>query len=95
MLKEIGGLNVSSVEKLLKMMNSNLMVELGTCYECSANNQDVKQKVEEAVASARSKYDTNTCQECGGQLRERSGPYGRFMGCCKYPACSYKRKVRN
>jgi len=70
-------------------------INLGTCYECSANNQDVKLKIDETVASARSKCDTNTCPECGGQLRERSGPYGRFLGCSNYPACSYKRKVRN
>ena len=70
-------------------------VNLGTCKECSANNLDVRLKFEETVASAISKHDTNTCPECGGQLRERSGPYGRFMGCSNYPACSYKRKVRN
>lgn len=70
-------------------------INLGTCKECSANNPDVKLKLEETVASARSKYDINTCPECKGQLLERSGPYGRFMGCSNYPACSYKRKVRN
>ncbi|MZQ97671.1 MAG: DNA topoisomerase I [Acidaminobacter sp.] len=70
-------------------------VNLGTCKECSANNPDVKLKLEETVVSARSKYDANTCPECGGQLRERSGPYGRFMGCSNYPDCRYNRKIRN
>lgn len=74
-------------------------INLGTCKECSANNPDVKLKLEEKIAVARSesksKYDTNNCPECGGQLLKRSGPYGRFMGCSNYPACSYKRKARN
>lgn len=70
-------------------------VNLGTCRECSANNPDAKIKFEEPIESAISKYDANNCPVCGGQLRERSGPYGRFMGCINYPACSYKRKTRN
>jgi hypothetical protein len=70
-------------------------INLGTCKECSANNPDVKLKLEETVESARSKCDTNTCPKCGGRLRERSGPYGRFMGCSNYPACRYNRKIRD
>ncbi|MDD4729921.1 MAG: topoisomerase DNA-binding C4 zinc finger domain-containing protein, partial [Dysgonamonadaceae bacterium] len=70
-------------------------INLGTCKECSANNPDVKLKLEEMVTTARIKYDPNTCPECEGRLRERSGPYGRFMGCSNYPACRYNRKIRN
>ena len=29
------------------------------------------------------------CPKCGGQLVERYGRYGRFMGCCNYPECKY------
>lgn len=67
---------------------------LGTCKECSANNPAVKQKAEEQIAKSRSKYDPNVCPECGGKLRERSGPYGRFIGCSNYPICRYNRKIR-
>ena len=70
-------------------------INLGTCKECSANNPAVKQKAEEQTAKLRDKYDPNVCPECGGRLRERSGPYGRFMGCCNYPTCRYNRKLRN
>ena len=70
-------------------------INLGTCKECSANNPAVKQKAEEQIAKLRSKYDPNVCPECGGRLRERSGPYGRFMGCSNYPICRYNRKIRN
>jgi DNA helicase IV len=34
------------------------------------------------------------CPSCGtGVLREISGPYGPFMGCSNYPACTAKRKL--
>lgn len=70
-------------------------INLGTCKECSTNNPAVKQRAEEQTAKLRSKYDPNVCPECGGRLRERSGPYGRFMGCSNYPTCRYNRKIRN
>lgn len=34
------------------------------------------------------------CPECGsGILQMRSGPYGDFYGCSRFPACEFKRKV--
>ena len=70
-------------------------INLGTCKECSTNNPVIKQRAEEQTVKLRSKYDPNVCPECGGRLRERSGPYGRFMGCSNYPTCRYNRKIRN
>lgn len=70
-------------------------INLGTCKECSTNNLVVKQRAEEQTVKLRSKYDPNVCPECGGRLRERSGQYGRFMGCNNYPTCRYNRKLRN
>jgi len=29
------------------------------------------------------------CSRCGGNLVERSGKYGRFVGCSNYPSCKY------
>ena len=34
------------------------------------------------------------CPECGGWLQTRMGKYGRFLGCTRYPACSYTRKTQ-
>lgn len=70
-------------------------INLGTCKECLKNNPDVILKIEETAASVRSKCDNSTCPECGGRLRERSGQYGRFMGCSNFPECRYNRKIRN
>ena len=36
--------------------------------------------------------DPNKCPKCGGQLVEREGKYGKFLGCSNYPKCMYTRK---
>ncbi|MBO5487503.1 MAG: topoisomerase DNA-binding C4 zinc finger domain-containing protein [Eubacterium sp.] len=41
------------------------------------------------------RYAASICPECGGELREKSGQYGKFMGCSNYPRCRYTRKIRN
>lgn len=68
-------------------------VNLGTCKECSANNPTVQQKYEIEIKSVRKKYDSNVCPECSGTLREKSGQFGRFIGCSNYPRCRYTRKT--
>lgn len=42
--------------------------------------------------------DTNSmicqCKECNtGWLIEREGQYGKFLGCTRYPSCSYTEKL--
>ncbi|HEY3110473.1 MAG TPA: topoisomerase DNA-binding C4 zinc finger domain-containing protein, partial [Chloroflexota bacterium] len=27
------------------------------------------------------------CPLCGREMRERTGPYGKFLGCTGFPAC--------
>ena len=36
--------------------------------------------------------DKNKCPKCGGDLVERNGKYGKFIGCSNYPKCKYTRK---
>ena len=35
------------------------------------------------------------CPECGGELIEREGRYGKFISCSNYPKCKYIRKDDN
>jgi len=35
--------------------------------------------------------DPNKCPKCGGQLVQRKGKYGYFMGCSNYPKCNYTK----
>ena len=70
-------------------------INLGTCKNCSDNNPAVKKKAAQEIVIQRKKYDPTICPNCGGKLRERSGPYGRFYGCTNYPKCRYSRPIRN
>jgi restriction system protein len=36
---------------------------------------------------------TNTCPQCGKQLREMNGRRGRFLGCTGYPNCRFTRPI--
>ena len=36
--------------------------------------------------------DPNKCPKCGGQLVQRNGKYGMFIGCSNYPRCKYIKK---
>ncbi len=72
-------------------------INLGTCKECSDHNPAVKEKAKIQISgdsSTRKKYDPMQCPDCGGRLRERSGPFGRFYGCTNYPICRYSRPIK-
>ena len=36
--------------------------------------------------------DYTKCPKCGGNLIERNGKYGEFIGCSNYPKCKYTQK---
>jgi DNA topoisomerase-1 len=36
-----------------------------------------------------------TCPECGGDLVERQGSQGAFIGCATYPKCTYTRNLEH
>lgn len=68
-------------------------INLGTCKDCLANNPATVQKVEEKPEKVHMKYEADICPECGGKLRDRSGRYGKLMGCSNYPTCRYSRRI--
>ncbi|WP_069637926.1 type I DNA topoisomerase [Campylobacter pinnipediorum] len=35
------------------------------------------------------------CPECGGELLERSGRYGKFIACGNFPKCKYSRNIQS
>lgn len=37
----------------------------------------------------------NKCPRCSGDLIERNGKYGKFIGCSNYPKCKYTQKVKS
>lgn len=36
---------------------------------------------------------TQSCPRCGSPMRRRSGRYGQFWGCSRYPQCRYTRNI--
>lgn len=34
----------------------------------------------------------DVCPKCGGRLVERSGQFGKFIGCSNYPKCHFTKK---
>jgi len=39
------------------------------------------------------KVNNMICPKCGCQLVERSGIYGKFLGCSAYPNCNFKKNI--
>ena len=68
-------------------------VNLGRCYDCLKNNPVVFERNERQVKELRKTYDPNVCSDCGGQLKEKNGRFGPFIGCTNYPKCGYTRKI--
>lgn len=44
------------------------------------------------IKSDEEKSDNMICPKCGGNLVERNGKYGTFIGCSNYPKCKYIKK---
>ena len=60
------------------------------------NNIVDKSKRKEHIRNIRENIidnDLTKCPRCGGQLVERNGQYGKFIGCSNYPKCKYTEKM--
>jgi restriction system protein len=38
--------------------------------------------------------DGKVCPDCGGELLERSGKFGKFLGCSNYPKCKFTKDLK-
>jgi len=45
--------------------------------------------IKQEIRNQNEKIKNSTCPSCGGQLVQRNGKYGNFMGCSNYPRCKY------
>ena len=45
------------------------------------------------ISVDKEKVMNKVCPKCGGQLTQKKGKYGAFMGCSNYPECRYTMKV--
>ncbi len=75
-------LSDAEVQQILGVINQSNVRAL------VSNSAHVK-NVKAAQQSYDNKIKAGICPRCGGQLVERSGHYGRFLGCSNYPKCKF------
>ena len=74
--------------------------DINEIYEkiVSLNIKDRKKRkkhvedIKENIKVDNEKVDNMICPKCGGNLIERNGKYGKFIGCSNYPKCRYIKK---
>jgi len=49
-------------------------------------------QIKEKIKDNDEKIEHNICPKCGGELVERKGKYGSFIGCANYPKCKYTKQ---
>lgn len=87
--------NLSDLKRYLSSFDDGTYYtteEMDSIYQTiiSINNTDVSNK-EHIDNIKKTKQDLNSgiCPRCGGRLVERTGPYGKFIGCSNYPNCKF------
>ena len=74
--------NLSEIEHKLKL-NNILDKEI---------RKNHIQNIKNTVKKNNEKEKNMICPRCGGNLVERNGKYGEFIGCSSYPKCKYTLK---
>ncbi|MFH1048797.1 MAG: UvrD-helicase domain-containing protein [Patescibacteria group bacterium] len=49
--------------------------------------------IRELEKKNQSEDNIKLCQDCGGEMVERSSRYGKFYGCSNFPYCKYKENI--
>ena len=68
-------------------------VNLGTCRECADHNPAASRPVKPAFGKRNSGNGKSKCPYCGGELLEKKGRFGPFLGCGNYPRCRFTRSM--
>lgn len=68
-------------------------VNLGRCYACKDKRSSLPNINRETNKNGKM-YNPNVCPECGGNLDEKKGKFGVFIGCSNYPKCKYTRNAK-
>jgi len=75
-------LSMMEVEQIYNtLLNANIT-------DKSAKKEHVK-SIKSNVRVRKAKAKSNTCPRCGGDLVDRNGEHGKFIGCTNFPRCRY------
>ncbi|MDE5721165.1 MAG: NERD domain-containing protein [Clostridia bacterium] len=58
--------------------------------ETKISNEQHTENVRKMIADVES---NSFCPRCGGELVEKFGPYGKFIGCSNYPKCKFTKDL--
>lgn len=72
---------IKNVDKIVEIINKN-----------NIKDKNIKKEHIRNIKNNIIDKDNNKCPKCGGQLIEKTGKYGYFIGCTNYPKCKYTRK---
>lgn len=88
----------------LPQLSNHKLVDLANYYNISTEgahralndcrmNQQVFEKLGKEVVNAIQKSSMILCEKCGSPMKERTGMYGKFLGCTSYPQCKFTRNL--
>lgn len=64
-------------------------------FEMNITDPDPRKQHNKYASRVKKEKETNAinmCPKCGGDLVERNGKYGTFIGCSNYPKCRFTQK---
>lgn len=76
-------------EQITEIANKLKVLSLHGLFLKSKHIKGIKQRMEVYDE----KVNNMVCPKCGSKLVERSGQYGKFLGCSSYPNCKFKKNI--
>lgn len=74
-----------NIERIVTKLSTANITTKGSRELHTRQVQSIQQNIDLAIANRR-------CPKCGGNLIERRGKYGNFLGCSNYPNCRFTHK---
>ena len=89
------------VNDLIKSYNNEIIIEdfskiKNTIEQNNITDKEIRKShiknIKNTVKENNDKEKNMICPKCGGNLVERKGKYGKFIGCSDFPNCKYTSK---
>lgn len=85
----------------LPQLKHHKLVDIAGYFQISSegahralNDCIMNQKCFEALAAIQKNIKIEICPKCNGELKQRSGKFGEFLGCSNFPRCRYTRPLK-
>lgn len=85
----------------LPQLKHHKLVDIAEYFQISSegahralNDCIMNQKCFEALAAIQKNMKIEICPKCGGELKQRNGKFGEFLGCSNFPGCRYTRPLK-